>query len=75
MSIEKALLPGLWSLMDAGGYGSAKITYPCLLPLLSRLVDKVKLIVEGRMQGGKGREREGGMQGGKEREGGREGGM
>ncbi len=42
MSIDKALLPGVWSLLAAGGYGSAKVTYPCLLPLLSRLVEKVR---------------------------------
>ena len=41
MNIEKALLPGMWSLMRAGGYGSARMSFPCLLPLLSRLVDKV----------------------------------
>ena len=44
MSIEKTVLPGVWSLLDGGGYGSAKITYPCLLPLLmiSKLVEKVR---------------------------------
>ena len=42
VSIEKTVLPGVWSLLDCGGYGSAKITYPCLLPLLSKLVEKVK---------------------------------
>ena len=39
--MEKALLPGMWSLLEAGGYGSAKVIYPCLLPLLSRLLEKV----------------------------------
>ena len=24
MSIEKTVLPGVWSLLDGGGYGSAK---------------------------------------------------
>ena len=42
MSIEKTVLPGVWSMLDGGGYGSAKITYPCLLPLLSKLVEKVR---------------------------------
>ena len=42
VSIEKTVLPGVWSLLDGGGYGSAKITYPCLLPLLSKLVEKVR---------------------------------
>ena len=41
MSVQKALLPGLWSVMDSGGHGSAKVIYPCFLPLLSQLVDKV----------------------------------
>ena len=31
VSIEKTVLPGVWSLLDGGGYGSAKITYPCLV--------------------------------------------
>lgn len=42
MNIQKALLPGLWSLLAAGGYGSAKVAYPCLLPLLSKLVEQVR---------------------------------
>ena len=41
VSIEKTVLPGVWSLLDGGGYGSPKITYPCLLPLLSKLVGTV----------------------------------
>ena len=43
MNIQKALLPGLWSMLAAGGYGSAKVTYPCLLPLLSKLVEQVSV--------------------------------
>ena len=42
--MQKALLPGLWSLLNAGGYGSARIAYKFLLPLLSKLVDQVQLI-------------------------------
>ena len=41
VSVQKAILPGLWSVMDSGGHGSAKVIYPCFLPLLSQLVDKV----------------------------------
>ena len=41
VNVQKALLPGLWSLLAAGGYGSAKVTYPCLLPLLNKLVEQV----------------------------------
>ncbi len=41
MNITKAVLPGLWSLLSAGGYGSAVVTYPCLLPLLNKLVEQV----------------------------------
>ena len=36
-------VPCVWSLLDGGGYGSAKITYPCLLPLFSKLAEKVRL--------------------------------
>ncbi len=42
VNVEKALLPGLWSLLKEGGYGSASIAYPCLLPLVSRLMEKVR---------------------------------
>ena len=42
VSVQKAILPGLWSVMDSGGHGSAKVIYPCFLPLLSQLVDKVR---------------------------------
>ena len=41
VSVQKSILPGLWSVMDSGGHGSAKVIYPCFLPLLSQLVDKV----------------------------------
>ena len=41
MNVEKALLPGLWSLLKEGGHGCASIAYPCLLPLVSRLMEKV----------------------------------
>jgi hypothetical protein len=44
VSVQKALLPGLWSVMDLGGHGSAKVIYPCFLPLLSQLVDKVTYV-------------------------------
>lgn len=43
INVQKALLPGLWSLLNAGGYGSARIAYKFLLPLLSKLVDQVQL--------------------------------
>ena len=46
VSVQKAILPGLWSVMDSGGHGSAKVIYPCFLPLLSQLVDKVTKGVE-----------------------------
>ena len=41
MNVQKALLPGLWSMLVAGGNGSARVIYPCLLPLLSKLSEKV----------------------------------
>ena len=41
VNIQKALLPGLWSLMAAGGHGCARIAYPCLLPLVSKLTEAV----------------------------------
>ena len=41
VNVRKGLLPGLWSFLKSGGHGSAKITYPCILPLLSILTDKV----------------------------------
>eukprot|EP00731_Ephydatia_muelleri_P018544 Em0011g584a len=41
INVQKALLPGLWSLLNAGGYGSARIAYKFLLPLLSKLVDQI----------------------------------
>ena len=41
VNIQKALLPGLWSLLAAGGYGSAKVAYPCLLPFLRELIKQV----------------------------------
>ena len=41
MNVQKAILPGLWAVMDSGGHGCAKVIHPCFLPLLSHLVDKV----------------------------------
>ena len=46
VNVQKAILAGLWSMMDSGGHGSAKVIYPCFLPLLSQLVDKV---MQGRL--------------------------
>ena len=44
VNVQKAILPGLWAVLDSGGYGCAKVIYPCFLPLLSQLVNKVRLI-------------------------------
>ncbi|CAI8053590.1 E3 ubiquitin-protein ligase listerin [Geodia barretti] len=41
VNVPKAVLPGLWQLLGEGGYGSARQVYPCLLPLLTRLVQQV----------------------------------
>ena len=41
VNVPKAVLPGLWQLLGEGGYGSARQVYPCLLPLLTRLVTQV----------------------------------
>lgn len=48
VNVQKALLPGLWSLLNAGGYGSAKVAYPCLLPFLRELVKQVRYILYAR---------------------------
>ena len=41
VNVQKALLPGLWSLMATGGHGCALTVYPCLLPLVSKLKEVV----------------------------------
>lgn len=38
INIQKAMLPGLWTLLGNGGCGNTKVVYPCLLPLLSQLL-------------------------------------
>ena len=58
MNVSKAVIPGMWQLLNDGGHGSAKMIYPSLLTLLTRLVHKVS----------PEREREGGREGGRERD-------
>jgi hypothetical protein len=41
VNVQKALLPGLWVLLDNGGFGNTKVVYPCLLPLFHQLLVNV----------------------------------
>ena len=38
VNIQKGVLPGLWALLEGGGFGNAERVFPCLLPLLNGLM-------------------------------------